>query len=146
MARTITDAGRRLIQSFEQLRLVAYLDLRGIPTIGWGHTQGVRLGQRITETDAVGYLEQDLAEAERGVEAALKVPVTDAQFSALVSLAFNVGTERVAGSTLLRKLNEGDVQGAAAEFPRWDHAAGLEVAGLLRRRLAEQRMFLSEAT
>lgn len=142
--RIISEAGRQLVKSFEQLRLVAYLDMRGIPTIGYGHTQSVRLGQRITETDAEGFLEEDLAAAERGVDAALKVPITDAQFSALVSLAFNVGVARVAGSTLMRKLNAGDVEGAAREFPRWDHAGGIEVAGLLRRRIAEQRLFLSE--
>lgn len=144
--RTINDAGRKLIEGFEQLRLEAYPDpgTGGDPwTIGYGHTgPDVHPGLRITETDAVGLLEQDLAAAERGIEAALQVDVTDNQFAALVSLAFNAGVKAISGSTLMRDLNAGQVQAAADQFLRWDRAAGRVLPGLYRRREAERALFL----
>lgn len=151
--RMINDAGRKLIESFETLQLEAYPDPEtgGDPwTIGYGHTgPDVHPGLCITETDAVGLLEQDLAEAERAVSAAVRVPLTDNQFSALVSLMFNAGPAVFHNpktghpTTLLTLLNGGDYQGAADQFPRWDHAGGHESRGLLRRRTAERELFLA---
>lgn len=149
--RTINDAGRELVERFEELRLEAYLDAHTppIPTIGYGHTgPDVHLGQRITETEAVGLLEQDLADAERTVTAAVKVPLTDNQFSALVSASFNIGPSlfhHADGSptTILRDLNAGALQAAADQLLRWDRSGGRVLNGLDRRRRAERELFLS---
>lgn len=150
--RTVNDAGRNLIKSFEQLRLVGYLDAHTppIPTIGWGHTgPDVRVGQTITAFEADGLLEQDLAAAELAVFGSVTVPLTDNQFAALVSLVFNDGPgalhdrETGAPTTILRLVNAGDRLGAAKEFPRWDHSGGRELAGLLRRRFTEAALFLT---
>lgn len=148
VGRRINQAGLELIKSFESLRLVAYLDSAGIPTIGWGATKGVRLGDVITEAEAIAELEADLAEASAGVERLVKVDLTDNQFAALVSFVFNLGAGALDGSSLLRKLNAVDFAGAADEFLRWDkaHVKGVlkVLPGLTRRRQAERELFLAQ--
>lgn len=142
----ISDAGLALIKSFEGLRLEAYPDpaTGGDPwTIGYGHTGDVEQGQVITEAEADEILRQDVAQFEMCVNSVLLVPVTQGQFDALVSFAFNVGCRNLRNSTLLRKLNAGDVDGAAAEFAVWNRAAGKIMAGLSRRRAAERDIFMS---
>lgn len=150
--RTINDAGRKLIEHWERLELEAYPDpvTQGDPwTIGYGHTgPDVHPGQQITLTEAVGLLEQDLAEAERLVERHVTAPLTDNQFSALVSPAFNIGPEffhnRDGSPThVLRHLNAGEYRAAADELLRWDRAKGRVVEGLLERREAERALFLT---
>jgi lysozyme len=140
----ISQAGIDLIKSFEGLRLEAYPDpaTGGNPwTIGYGHTGDVEPGQVITETQAEELLRQDVAQFEMCVNGALQVTPTQGQFDALVSFAFNVGCRNLRNSTLLRKLNAGDDVGAAAEFTRWNRAAGKVMAGLTRRREAERDLF-----
>lgn len=142
----ISDAGLSLIKSFEGLRLEAYPDpaTGGDPwTIGYGHTGDVEQGQVITEAEADELLRQDVAQFEICVNGALQVPVTQSQFDALVSFAFNVGCRNLRNSTLLRKLNASDDVGAAAEFARWNRAAGQVMAGLTRRREAERDLFMA---
>ena len=142
--RTISDAGRALVESCEGLRLNAYPDRGGVPTIGYGHTgPDVHLGQHINQTEAVGLLEVDLAEAERGISEAVTWPINQAQFDALVSLAFNEGVHAIANSTLVHKLNLGDVAGAADEFPRWNKSAGSVDPVLVLRRAKERDLFLT---
>lgn len=141
-----SQRGIALIKSFESLELKAYPDpgTGGKPwTIGWGHTKGVKPGDRITEQQAEAFLTQDLAVFELTVNSAVKVPVTQSQIDALVSLAFNIGGANFAGSTLVKKLNAGDLRGAADQFPRWKFADGKEMRGLVRRRAAERELFLS---
>lgn len=141
-----SQRGIALIKSFESLELKAYPDpgTGGKPfTIGWGHTKGVKLGDRITEQQAETFLAEDLAVFELTVNSAVKVPVTQNQFDALVSLAFNIGGANFAGSTLVKKLNAGDPRGAADQFLRWKFADGKEMRGLVRRRAAERELFLS---
>lgn len=147
MGRKINKAGLDLIKSFEGLRLEAYLDIVGVPTIGYGHTQGVtkedvQNGRRITEQEAEEMLLDELNKFERGVEIAVAVPINDNQFSALVSFAYNVGLGALQRSTLLKLLNAGNVSGAAEQFLRWNKAGGKEVKGLTRRREAERSLFL----
>lgn len=140
----ISDAGIALIKSFEGLRLEAYPDpaTGGDPwTIGYGHTGEVTPGMVITESEAEELLRQDIVQFEMCVNGALQVPVTQGQFDALVSFAFNLGCGNLRRSTLLRKLNAGDVTGAAAEFAVWNRAAGRVMAGLTRRREAERELF-----
>lgn len=136
-------AGVALIKGFEKCRLTAYRDAVGVLTIGWGHTGKVWLGMVVTQEQADALLADDVQRTENGVIALLKVPVTQGQFDALVSFAFNSGLGNLGASTLLRKLNVGDVRGAAEEFPRWNKAGGAVLRGLTLRREAEQKLFMS---
>lgn len=142
MTRTINAEGLRLIKDSEGLRLSAYQDSVGVWTIGYGHTATAQRGQTITEAEAEQLLQADLRRFEDGVRELVRVPLTDNQFAALVSFAFNLGLGALAESTLLRKLNAGDYQGAAAEFPRWVHAGGKQLPGLVTRRGRERQLFL----
>ena len=135
--RRVNDETLALIKRWEGLRLEAYRDTGGVWTIGYGHTASVRPGQIISEAKAERLLREDLATAERAIERLVKVPLTDAQFGALVSWAFNVGEEAAARSTLVRKLNAGDYSATPAELMRWNKDNGRTVAGLTNRRAAE---------
>lgn len=142
----ISNKGRDYIKGFEALRLVAYPDpgTGGKPwTIGWGHAKGVKQGDRITQEQAEQFLSDDLAVFELTVNSAIKRPMTQNQFDAMVSLAFNIGGPAFAGSTLVKKFNADDIQGAADQFPRWKLSDGKVMPGLVKRRAAEREMFLS---
>ena len=125
----------------EGLQLTAYRDAAGIPTIGYGHTKGVRMGDRISEDWARRLLRQDVAEVERQVKA-MRVAWTVGQLDALVSFAFNVGIGRLRRSTLLRLIREGGTkQQIQREFKRWVYAGGRRLRGLELRREWEARRF-----
>lgn len=111
-------------------------------TIGYGHTRGVRPGDTCTREQARRWLEEDLEDASRAVQDYVRVPLTQPQFDALVSFVYNVGVHNFNTSTLLKRINEGDMDAAANEFLKWDHAGGKVMAGLTRRRQAEREMFL----
>ena len=139
------ESAMDFIEAWEGCRLTAYKCPAGIWTIGYGHTGGVREGQRITEEEALDLLVEDLrAHAER-LAPKVKVQVADGQYIALLSLAFNVGVVAVAKSTLLRLLNAGDIEAAGDEFLKWTYAAGRELPGLVRRRREERKLFLEGA-
>ena len=161
-----------LIKSFEGIpdgdpstvNIDAYLCPAGIWTIGWGHAivdGGVQLkgpAQKararalypggITRAQAEALLRGDLVPRAASVSSLLKKPVSDAKFGALIALLFNIGAGNLAASTLLRKLNAGDMAGAADQFLAWDKARVNGVlqplAGLTRRRRAERAMFLGQ--
>lgn len=137
----ISKAGLDLIKQFEGLYLQAYRCPAGVPTIGYGHTAGVAMGQTITQQHADDYLRRDVRQFERAVARLVTVPLTQGQFDALVSFAFNLGEGALAQSTLLRLLNAGDYAGAAAQFDRWNKAGGRVLPGLVRRRAAERALF-----
>lgn len=113
-----SDRGIELLKDREGVRLKAYLDSVGVPTIGVGHTAGVKMGDTCTEQQAMDWLRDDLKWSEAAVNL-VKVPLEQHQFDALVSFVFNVGQMQFATSTLLRKLNAGDYEGAALQFDRW---------------------------
>ena len=144
--KTTGNGGIALIKQYESLRLTTYKDAVGIPTIGYGHVEnpippgGTRT---ITAEDAEQILREDLQRFEHDVNNMLTVEVTQNQFDALVSFAFNLGPANLKSSTLLRKVNSGDFNGAAEEFPKWNHAGGQVLAGLTARRNAEKNLFLS---
>jgi lysozyme len=144
--RRINDEGFKLLTTFEGCELKAYDDRGGVWTIGYGHTHGVFEGMSITQAQAEQFLQDDLEKFESFVEDAVKVTVNEDQYSALVCFCFNVGpgADGFGGSTLLRKLNNGDYQGAAKQFPAWNKQGRVPVLGLTRRRLAEQSLFLSK--
>lgn len=137
--------GISLIKEFEGLSLGAYLCSAGVLTIGYGHTGGVQKGDRITEKKAEELLQDDLKKFENGVLRLVRVSLNQNQFDALVSFAFNLGVGNLGKSTLLRKLNDRDFKGAAAEFVRWNKAGGRELEGLTRRRNAEAELFSTPA-
>lgn len=132
------------VQAFEGLSLEAYRCPAGVWTIGYGHTGGVQAGETITLKRADELLVADLKDIQRRLAPAVKVPVTEGQAIVLLSLAFNVGVSAVAGSKLLRRLNEGLVEAAADELLDWTRAGGRELSGLVNRRRAERRLFLKE--
>lgn len=140
---TLGSAGEDLIKDFEEFRSKAYPDSGGVPTIGWGHTKGVALGDTCTPEQAEIWFQEDTQAAVHGVDASLTTNVNQNQFDALTSFTFNVGVGAEAHSTLVKFVNARDFTSAAAEFPKWDHVKGVKNAGLLRRRLAEQALFLT---
>ena len=137
--------GREFIKGFEELRLVAYPDpgTGGKPwTIGWGHTKGVKSGDKITVEQAEAFFDEDLAVFELTVNSAIRREMTQNQFDSMVSLAFNIGGAAFAGSTLVKKFNAGDASGAAEEFPRWCRSGLNVLPGLVKRRAAERKEFM----
>jgi lysozyme len=149
----ISNNGLALIKQFEGVKLDAYPDpaTGAAPwTIGYGHTgPEVRPGLRWTQAQADQALLADVARFERDVTQLVTVVISQNQFDALVSFAYNVGSdidadniaEGLGDSTLLHKLNAGDVEGAAAEFPKWNKQ---KLPGLTRRRAAERDLFLRQ--
>ena len=135
--------GRELVKRFEGLRLEAYRCPAGVLTIGYGHTGAdVRTGMVITPGEADRLLDKDLARFETGVEAMLLgAPTTSDEFSAMVSLAFNIGLGNFATSTLLKRHKAGNKVGAANSFLSWIYAKKVKLAGLMRRREAEKELY-----
>jgi len=137
----ISRAGIDFIKGFEALRLEAYLDEANVPTIGWGHIQGVHMGDECTEEEAEEMLKWDLADAEQAVNQFVDVDLRPYEYDALVSFTFNCGVESLRSSTLLRLLNGHDRNGAALQFKRWNKSGGHVSNGLIRRRADEAKMF-----
>lgn len=145
----ISKAGIDLIKEFEGCYLKAYKCPAGVWTIGYGTTEpinGVKIheGMTITQKQADDLLIQNLKTYESAVNKYVTYTINQNQFDALVSFTYNCGTGALKTSTLLEKLNKGDVQGAANEFLRWNKANGKVLNGLVRRREAERKLFLQE--
>ena len=138
----ISNNGLQLVKHFEGCYLKAYKCPAGVLTIGYGHTgKSVKEGMEITQEQAEVILKHDLERFESAVRDCVKVTLEQGQFDALVSFAFNCGAAALKSSTLLRKLNAGDVVGAAQEFHKWNKAGGKVLKGLVRRRAAEAHLF-----
>jgi lysozyme len=129
----------------EGLRLRAYLDPVGIPTICYGETKGVALGQVKSKQECDDMLTARLGYFAYQVDKSVTVPMTAEMHAALASFAYNVGMGAFNKSTLLRKLNAGDYVGACNELPRWMFAGGKVWAGLVKRRAEERALCLSGA-
>jgi lysozyme len=149
--RTISERGIDLIASFEGFVPHPYDDPVGYATVGYGH---LLHKSRVTDADrrhwgtltpeqGKALLRKDVARFEKAVRRLVKTRITQGQFDALVSFAYNVGEGALAGSTLLRRLNAGDKHGAADEFLKWDVAGGQHLPGLARRRRAERDRFMA---
>ncbi len=136
--------GIEFLKSYEGCVLKAYQDAVGIWTIGYGHTSGVTSGMMITTTQAESYLKSDLLKIGNYVNNYVTTTLTQNMFDALVSFTFNVGAGALKRSTLLRKLNQGDISGAAKEFDKWVYAGKKKLPGLVKRRAAEKEMFLNK--
>lgn len=136
------EKGAALIKSFEKCVLRAYLPTADdVPTIGYGHTKGVQMGDTCTQEQADAWFLEDVAWAEECVTKAVTSQLTQNEFDALVSLCFNIGCGNFGKSTLVKLLNSGDYDAASLEFRRWDKQRGTVLAGLTRRRAAEERLF-----
>jgi lysozyme len=134
--------GLALTEEFESCRLTAYRDIKGVLTIGWGHTgDDVTEGLVWTQNQADMQLVCDTQSAVNTVNRLVTVPLSQEEFDSLVDFVFNVGSGNFAGSTMLKLLNSGDTEGAAAQFDAWDHSNGQVISGLLRRRRAEESEF-----
>jgi len=144
--RCINIAGIRLLKEFEGLRLEAYKCPAGVWTIGYGHTRMAKEGMKISADVAEAYMHSDLGPIEKQLDKMFPSGLNDNEFSALVSLCFNIGMGAFKKSTLCKLLMEGKKQEAAAEFLRWNKAGGKELAGLTRRRSAERDLFLKPMT
>lgn len=143
----VSPSGVDLICNFEGLRLKAYDDGVGVWTIGFGTTKypnGIRVkkGDTCTLDQAKAYMQNDLKAFEQTVNNAVKVPLNQNQFDALVSLAYNIGSTAFKNSTLVRQLNEGNYKAAANQFNVWVNAGGKRMQGLVNRRAAERTLFL----
>lgn len=141
-----SQAGQNLIKEFEGLRLNAYRCPAGVLTIGYGHTSAagpptVTSTMKISQAEAEQMLANDLLRYEVAVEKAVIVPLTQNQFDALVSFAYNCGIGALQKSTLLKRLNRGEYDAVPAELMKWNKAGGKELAGLTRRRRAEAKMW-----
>ena len=137
--------GKSIIKYCESLRLTSYVCPAGKPTIGWGHTYGVKLGRTISEAEAEVLLDHDYQQAEDDVLELVTVPLTDNQLGALTSFVFNLGQGNFSKSTLLRKINASDFAGAADEFDKWIYATvkgvKTKLNGLIVRRKLERSLF-----
>lgn len=132
--------GIPLVGAYEGRNLFAYLDPVGIPTICDGITHGVQLGQSKTAAECDALLTAELGKAIVTVDTLVTAPQPDTRRAALGSFVYNVGSAQFSRSTLLRKLNAGDVAGACAELSRWVYAKGRKLGGLVRRRTAEREL------
>jgi lysozyme len=137
--RSINPAGIALIESHEGLRLKAYLDTGNVPTIGYGHTHNVKMGDTCSNAMAAQWLGEDLAAAENAVEHLVTVPLNDNEFSALV--AFNIGFGNFAKSTLLKRLNDHAYSAVPTYMRAWVFDAGKKQPGLVARRDAEAALW-----
>jgi lysozyme len=141
----INDAGLALIKRAEGFRLDSYRDAVGIATIGYGHTgPDVRIPMTITPGEAERLLYEDLARFENGVANCLcGCPTNSNQFSACVSLAFNIGLGNFATSTVLKRHKAGSYANAANAFLLWNRAGNKVLPGLTERRENERELYLS---
>ena len=129
------------LMEMEGLRLEAYKDAAGVPTIGYGHTKNVRMGDRISEYWAKELLREDIEEAEWQVKE-LKVARTEGQLDALTSFVFNLGINKLQHSTLLEVIRRGGSKAAITrEFKKWVYADGKKQPGLVKRREWEAKRF-----
>ena len=145
----ISQVGIDLISSFEDTKLQAYDDGVGVWTIGIGTTiypNGIKVkkGDKCILEQAKEYFAHDLKSFEKTVNDSIKVPLSQNQFDALVSLTYNIGSTAFKNSTLLKKLNAKDYAGAADQFLRWNKGGGKVLKGLVRRREAERALFLKK--
>lgn len=108
-----------------------------VPTLGFGTTEGVRMGDTITPPKAVQRALQDVAKYEGAIKKCVTVPLHQREYDAYTSLAYNIGPSAFCGSTLVRKLNAGDYVAACLEILRWDKFKGQSLRGLTLRRQQE---------
>ena len=143
IAAAVMAVGTPFVAQWEGLRTKAYLDAVGIPTICYGETENVQLGQVKSKAECDEMLSMRLAYFAWRVDNLVVPDMPPQRHAALASFAYNVGINAFSRSTLLRKLNAGDVVGACNELPRWNKAGGRVLNGLTKRRMEERKLCLS---
>ncbi len=145
----INQVGLDLLKTFEGFRSEPYFCSAMVATIGYGSTwsfDGSRVTLHhppITKDEAEELLLREIRKSEKAVDRLIKVELNENEHSALQSFVYNLGSGRLQSSTLRRKINRGDFEGAADEFPKWRRAGGRILKGLVLRRAAERKLFLS---
>lgn len=134
-----------IVGGYEGLRTKAYRDIVGVPTVCFGETRGVKMGDSYTVEECRAMLGDALVEFERGMRQCMVKPdsIPDKPYVAFLSLTYNIGIGAFCKSTLVRKVNAGDIRGACNELPKWNKAGGKVVKGLVRRRAEERALCLS---
>jgi len=131
------------IATHEGYRGDAYIPVPGdVPTLGFGTTEGVKMGDKITPPKALERALSDVSKFEGALKQCVKVPLYQHEYDAYVQFSYNVGSGAFCSSTLVKKLNREDYAGACAELLRWTRAGGRELPGLVKRRQAEYRLCL----
>lgn len=144
-ALSLSAAGLVSIANLEGFSEKAYIPIPGdVPTIGFGSTEGVKMGDTITVPKALERLMRDVGVAESAIGRCVKVPLSQSEYDAFTSFAFNVGGEAFCSSTLVKKLNSGDYDGACDELERWVYSQKRVVPGLVNRRQVEYRLCVKE--
>ena len=133
-----------LVGGFEGVRTRAYRDVVGVPTVCFGETRGVKMGDKYTMDECRAMLGQALVEFETGMRKCMRMPdaVPDKSYVAFLSFSYNVGIGAFCRSTLAKKLNAGDLRGACNELPHWNTAGGRIIKGLVNRRAEERKLCL----
>jgi len=142
----ISKSGLDLIKSSEGFRGTAYLCPAGVPTIGWGFTVGVRIGDTMTLTEANERIVNEMVVYGEAVYQAVHGVCTQPEFDALCSLTWNIGIAGMKKSSVVRLHNAGDKAAAARAFGLWNKSRGKVLAGLVRRRSAEAALYLAGST
>lgn len=138
-------AGFVALLGYEGYSESAYIPVPGdVPTIGFGTTEGVQLGDTISAAEAVERAYRDIDKTESAIHKCVKVPLSQGEYDAFVSLAYNIGTSAFCKSTLVKKLNVGDYSGACEEIRRWVYVKGKRSQGLANRREKEYRQCIGE--
>lgn len=138
----ISINGIRLIEKWEGIRLRAYQDSVGVWTIGYGHTKNVHMADRCTQAQAEQWLKQDVVSHITGIKKYVKVPLNQNQFDALASFHFNLGSEILKGTDLLKFINSKQWAKAGNEMLAYCHAGGKRLQGLYNRRMDERNLFM----
>ncbi len=142
MVRPVNAAAMAIADSSEGCVLHTYRDSAGILTAGWGHTgPDVLPGMTVSQAQADAWRAADMARSGAFVEARVKVPLSDDQFSVLAEFTYNIGTGAFLGSTLLRLLNQGKYDAVPAQLMRWTRVGGRVMPGLVARRAKEAALF-----
>lgn len=142
---SLSAVGLLTIAKWEGFSDQAYIPVPGdVPTIGFGSTEGVKMGDTITVPKALERLMRDVGVAESAIGRCVKVPLSQSEYDAFTSFAFNVGGEAFCSSTLVKKLNSGDYDGACDELERWVYSQKRVVPGLVNRRQVEYRLCVKE--
>ena len=137
-----SNQGKNLIKEAEGLKLEAYRCPAGVPTIGWGHTKGVKMGQRITLAKAEDLLVEDLGPIERLLNG-LKINFRQEQFDALVSWIFNLGAGNFKSSTMYKRILENAADEDITDLLiKWTYSGKQQLPGLMKRRVAEANLFI----
>lgn len=132
-----------IVSQFEGYHPEAYRDPIGIPTICYGHTGDVEMGQTLSRAECKALLAEDLGEAYDAVDRHVDIALPETRRAALASFIYNVGEGAFARSTLVERLNDGDMRAACNELMRWVYADGRKLDGLVKRRATERELCLA---